>query len=151
MIRKKFRFMIRFWRYIISGQHCTYRCAEVSDKTDVMQCDVIGKVITCDITLSLNVMNSVNIGWKQKSAKKVEFVVQIVGKKAWNCKKLLWFIVYWSFQAEFRVNGWTIHLNSTHISKVLYATLSSFKRQCFSGLKDTTVSKELSSSKTFFG
>ena len=45
-----------------------------------MQCDVIGKVITCDITLSLNVMNSVNIGWKQKSAKKVEIGVQIAGK-----------------------------------------------------------------------
>ena len=41
---------------------CVFRGAEVSDKTDVMQCDVIGKVITCDITLSLNVMNSVNIG-----------------------------------------------------------------------------------------
>ena len=61
------------------------------------------------------------------------------GKKPWNYENLLWCTVYWSFQAEFRVNEWTIHLNSTHISKVLYATLSSFKRQCFSGLKDQTL------------
>ena len=44
------------------GETMMHRSAEVSDKTDVMQCDVIEKVITCDITLSLNVMNLVNIG-----------------------------------------------------------------------------------------
>ena len=41
---------------------CVCRCAEASDKPNVMQCDVIENVITCDITLSLNVMNLVNIG-----------------------------------------------------------------------------------------
>ena len=37
------------------------------------------------------------------------------GKKAWNCENLLWFIVYRSFWTEFRVNAWTIHLNTVLI------------------------------------
>jgi hypothetical protein len=49
-------------QFVIIHPMVTRRSAEVSDKTDVMQCDVIEKVITCDITLSLNVMNLVNIG-----------------------------------------------------------------------------------------